>query len=722
MKKRRTVESATAAALFVCALEASLGAVTPSSQPTTFAREIAPILFERCGACHRPGGLAPFSVLTYASARQHATQIAIVTKRRLMPPWKSEPGYGHFTGLQPLSDGDIALIQRWVRDGAREGDVRDLPPPPQFTDGWQLGKPDLIVTSREPYTLSAAGPDRFHVWVLPIPTSAARHVRGVEFRPDTPRVVHHANLLLDRTSTSRERNDRDPSLGEKGLLATTASLPPGYFLGWAPGQLDPLLPRGLSWLLEPNTDLVVQLHLKPTGKPEPVAFSVGFFFTDDAPERTPAMLRLGRQHLDIAPGQIDYTMTDSYILPVDVDVQAVKPHAHYRGHVIQAFAMLPDGRREWLLYIKEWDFNWQHVYRFVTPVSLPKGTTITMRYTYDNSAGNARNPQQPPQRVQWGPRSVDEMGDLWIQVLTRSDRDLPILNGDFRRKWAAEDIVGDESQLKSDPGNCSLLQDVGSLYLELGRPVEAAVRFAACLDAKPGVASTHFNLGVAFAAAGRHDDATREYKEALAIDPGLAVAHNSLGNVLAAEGRTDEALAQYLEVARLQPAHAGAQNNIAVILMGRGRVDEALPHLREAVRLDPQLPDAHYNLALIDLGNGEPGEAVRQFREAIGLQPAWAAPMIDLAWLLATTSDDGLRDPIQAVRLAEQASTLTGRRNRRALDVLAAGYAAEGQFDRALETIQSAMMLNGAEPTLDQLTQRRELYRQRRPYRQQVPR
>jgi tetratricopeptide (TPR) repeat protein/mono/diheme cytochrome c family protein len=713
---------AVAAVFFVCAVDASFGAIAAPAQPITFAREIAPILFERCGACHRPGGLAPFSVLTYASARQHATQIAMATKRRLMPPWKSEPGYGDFTGLQPLSDADIALIQGWVRDGAREGDARDLPPAPQFADGWRLGEPDLVVRSGQLYTLSADGPDRFHVWVLPIPTSVARHVRGVEFRPDNPRVVHHANILLDRTPTSRARNDQDPSLGEKGLLATTAGLPPGYFLGWAPGQLDPLLPKGLSWLLEPNTDLVVQLHLKPTGKPEPVAFSVGFFFTDDAPERTPAMLRLGRQTIDIAAGQTDYTMTDSYTLPVDVVVQALKPHAHYRAHAIQAVATLPDGAKKWLLYIKEWDFNWQHVYRYVTPVALPKGTTVTMRYTYDNSAGNPRNPQQPPQRVRWGPRSVDEMGDLWIQVLTRNDRDLAILNGDFRRKWATEDIVGDESQLNSDPANCSLLEDVGSLYLELGRPREAIARFTACRDAKPGVASTHFNLGVAFATAGQPNDAIREYEEALRIDPGLTIARNSLGNVFAAQGRTDEALKRYLEVVRLQPTHAGAQNNIAVILMGRGSVDEALPYLREALRLDARLPDAHYNLALIDQRNGELGEAVREFREAISLQPAWAAPLVDLAWLLATTSDDRLRDASQAVQLAERASTLTGRRNRRALDVLAASYAAEGRFDRALETVQSAMLVNGTEPTLEELAERRELYRLHRPYRQQLTR
>src|SRR4051794_3547759 len=173
--------------LFALASTAVGGVDVTSAAPVTFAKEVAPILFERCGACHRPDGPAPFSLLTYASARQHATQIAVVTKRRVMPPWKSEPGYGEFVGQQPLSEEQIGVLERWVNDGALEGDVADLPTRPRWTGAWQLGTPDLVVALPTPYVLNVDGPDVSRVFVLPIPIDAVRYVRGIEFRPATRR-------------------------------------------------------------------------------------------------------------------------------------------------------------------------------------------------------------------------------------------------------------------------------------------------------------------------------------------------------------------------------------------------------------------------------------------------------------------------------------------------------------------------------------------------------
>jgi tetratricopeptide (TPR) repeat protein len=407
--------------------------------------------------------------------------------------------------------------------------------------------------------------------------SGTRYVRGLEFRPENPRVVHHANILLDRTPTSRQRNDEDPALGEQGLLAATAAYPPGHFLGWTPGVADPLLPPGLSWQLEPGTDLVVQLHLKPNGKQEAVRFSVGFYFGADPPGRTPAVLRLGRQDIDIPAGETRYTITDSYVLPVDVEVLALKPHAHARAREIRAVATLPGGATQWLLFIRDWDFGWQHTYRYTTPLALPRGTTVRMEYVYDNAAGRPRVPQEPPRPVRWGPRSSDEMGDLWIQALTRDEHDLETLNRDFRRKWNAEDAVGYERLLAADPGNVALHEDAALVYLELGRPADAVTHLDAAVRRKPASAAAHFNLGVALMLAGRSGDAIREYEEALRINPRFAAAHTSLGNVLADQGRLDDALAHYREAVRWEP-RAGAHNNIGFILLGQGKPDEALPY------------------------------------------------------------------------------------------------------------------------------------------------
>ena len=178
-------------------------------------KDVAPLLVERCGMCHHPGGSAPFSLLTYADAKRHAAQIAKVTADRFMPPWKADPADGPFVGQHPLSAAEIALLQRWADAGAPEGDdsasgIRATVVRTWWTEGWQLGKPDLVMTLPQPYTLPAEGTDAFHIFVLPIPVDTARFVRGLEFRPGNPRVVHHANIRIDTTPASRRLDEADP--------------------------------------------------------------------------------------------------------------------------------------------------------------------------------------------------------------------------------------------------------------------------------------------------------------------------------------------------------------------------------------------------------------------------------------------------------------------------------------------------------------------------------
>jgi tetratricopeptide (TPR) repeat protein len=456
--------------------------------------------------------------------------------------------------------------------------------------------------------------------------------------------------------------------------------------------------------------------MQPSGKPEVVQFSVGFFFGSDLPERTPAVLRLGHQNIDIAAGERHYTVRDSYVLPVDVEVLAVKPHAHYRAQEVRGFATLPGGSTKWLIYIKNWDFRWQHVYRYVAPVTLPRGAILQLEYTYDNSADNPRNPQQPPQRVGWGPRSSDEMGDLWIQVLTRDDRDLAALNREFQRKLIAENAIGYEALIGQDSHNVVLHDDVALLYLQLGRPKEAAGHYEASVRLKPDSAPAHFNLGAALMLADRIEEAAGQYQEALRINPGYAAAHNNLGSLLDRQGKLDEAMMHYREALRLEPDHVAAHNNIGFVLARRGKLDEALAHFREALRIDPRSADAHYNMGLTLERLGNLPEAVRHLRDALQFKPNWAAAMSDLAWVLATTSDAILRDANQAVRLAEGAATLTGRRNAETLDALAAAYAVQGQFERALDVIREAIGLDPSGAVASGMLERQGLYRKGQPY------
>ena len=536
------------------------------AQPVTYTKDVAPLLADRCGMCHHPGGSAPFALLTYADAKRHAAQIAKVTADRFMPPWKADPADGPFVGQHPLSASEIALLRRWSDAGAPDGPqsaTRNLQSAIPWADGWQLGKPDLVITLPQPYTLPAEGTDAFHIFVLPIPVDRGRFVRGLEFRPGNPKVVHHANIRIDTTPASRRLDDADPAPGYDGLISRTATYPDGHFLGWTPGQVAPLLPDDLSWRLEKNTDLVVELHMQPSGKPEQVSPSIGLYFGDAAPTRTPAMLRLGRQSLDIPAGDANYIVTDAYTLPVDVELEAIQPHAHYRARDVRGEATLPDGSKKPLIDIADWDFRWQHVYRFVTPMRLPRGTRVSMRYTYDNSAANARNPQRPPVRARWGQRSAEEMGDLWLQVLPRNGRDLETLSRDFRPKVAAEDVKGYEVEIEKHPGDVGLHDDVALLYLELGKSDGAIAHFTASVALKPQSAAAHYNLGTALTVARRLDEAAAEYRQALRIDPAYANAHNNLGNVLLSQKHYDAAIQEFTEVVRLQPESAAAAKNLA---------------------------------------------------------------------------------------------------------------------------------------------------------------
>ena len=228
-----------------------------------------------------------------------------------MPPWKAAPaddgnGGEAFLDVRRLTDREIALIRDWVAGGAVEGDrVRVTGGSRSNARGpeWHLGAPDLIVEMGSPYVLAADGQDVFRTFVIPIPTDRARFVRGLEFRPGNARVVHHANIGVDRTQSSRRLDAADPAPGYVGGMVPDASYPPGYMLGWTPGQRPRPSPDGMPWRLEAASDLVVQLHLQPTGKPEPLQVSVALFFTDELPTAAPIGLRLGSQTIDIPAGR-----------------------------------------------------------------------------------------------------------------------------------------------------------------------------------------------------------------------------------------------------------------------------------------------------------------------------------------------------------------------------------------------------------------------------------
>ena len=262
----------------------------------TFNADIAPILFEHCGSCHRPGQQAPFSLLEYQAVRSHARLIATVTGRRLMPPWLPERDHGKFLNERRLSDAQIRAIQQWVDQGAIEGDPLNKPPIPEWPEGWQLGQPDLILTLPQPYTLRPDGTDVFRNFVIPMPVSSTRYVRAIEFHPDNPRVLHHATVGIDPSRSSRQLARDDPEPGFSAMSENQVKV-----FGWSPGKAPFMEPADRAWLLEGGSDLILEMHMLPTGKPEVIQPTIGLFFTTTPPARVPLLIKLESETIDIPP-------------------------------------------------------------------------------------------------------------------------------------------------------------------------------------------------------------------------------------------------------------------------------------------------------------------------------------------------------------------------------------------------------------------------------------
>jgi len=388
----------------------------------TFNKDIAPILYENCATCHRPGEVAPFSLLTYQDAAKRAGLIAAVTKKRYMPPWKPEPGYGDFDHVRRLTDDQIAQLQDWAATGAPEGDPADKPVVPTFPTGWQAGDPDQVLKFAEPYAVRADGPDQFRCFVLPMNLDHQSYVSGAEFRPGNPRVVHHALIFLDSTGTARRLAAASggggyPCFGGPGFSGA------GLLVGWAPGYTPLPAEPALSQPVRPGTDVVVQIHYHPSGKPEADQSSIGLKFSGP-PTKGRALLLVMNRYLDIPAGESHYVVKGSVTVPQDAELWGITPHAHYLATDMKVDARLPDGTVMPLIRIRDWDFNWQGQYRYKQPIKLPKGTKIELEYVYDNSADNPHNPSRPPVRVRFGEQTKDEMALAFLGLVLPSPEDV----------------------------------------------------------------------------------------------------------------------------------------------------------------------------------------------------------------------------------------------------------------------------------------------------------
>jgi tetratricopeptide (TPR) repeat protein len=603
-----------------------------------------------------------------------------------MPPWQPESEEGEFEGERRLEPREIDTFRRWVEEGLQEGSVADRPAAPTFTDGWQLGAPDVVVSMPVPFTVPADGPDVFRNFVLPIPLTARRYVRAIEFRPGNARVLHHARILLDDSGEVRRLDGKETAPGFPGMDVPGARFPDGHFLGWAPGKAPAREPY--QWPLQPGTDFVVQMHLKPTGRAETVRASIGLYLTDEAPPRTPLMLRLGSKTIDIPAGEDHYEITDRFEVPVDITALSVYPHAHYLAREMFVRATMPNGKSATLLHIPNWNFNWQDEYQYTQPVALPRGTIIEMHYRYDNSADNPHNPSSPPRRVFFGSETTDEMGELLVQVLTKNLEDAARLRAQVARKNLLTDVAGEEKRIADVPADVETRNALGVAYVQLGRVPEALDQFRTALALAPTHAQAAYNIGVIAMGEKRVAEAIASFEEALKARPDYAEAHNNLGVALESIGRGDDAERQFRAALSARPSHAAAHNNLGRFLLARGNVAEAIPHFRSALLSRPDDPDALYNLGRALVAERHEVEAVQVWRRALTARPDSLAVLIDAAWLLAT--NPAVQNPDAAATFAEKANRISGGGNPAALDVLAAAYASQGRLDLATRMAQRA--------------------------------
>ncbi len=377
----------------VLALGVSAAAMAADGATVTFTKDVAPILYKNCAECHRPTMFAPMSLLSYDEARPYARAIKQKITSRQMPPWGADPAYGVFKNDPRLSEKEIETIVAWVDGGAPKGDDNDLPPAPQFADGWTIGKPDAIFTMEEDFAIPATGVIPYQYLRVPTHLTEDKWIQAIEIRPAANAQVHH---VLAFTQPAGQPLNPGGALGPTNIGGVTPNKPGLVF--------EP----GVARLLRGNSDIIMQMHYTPNGTPTTDRTRIGIIYAKQPPMKIAAggMVLQPRFVIPAYDGNAEVKGTTK--IERDTIMTSLTPHMHVRGKDMIYIAHYPDGTSETLLSVPKYDFNWQITYELATPKVLPKGTEVEVIAHFDNSAANKFNPD-PSKDVKWGDQTFEEM-------------------------------------------------------------------------------------------------------------------------------------------------------------------------------------------------------------------------------------------------------------------------------------------------------------------------
>jgi hypothetical protein len=393
----------------------------PAATAPTFSKDVAPILYKQCVSCHRPGEIGRMSLLTYEQARPYAKAIANAVTNRTMPPWHADAPAGTFHNERALSDLERETLIAWAGGGAINGDPKDLPAPPAFSDGWSLGKPDIILDMLEDYPVAAKGTIEYEWFYIPTNFAEAKWVKSIEVRPGNRAAVHHV-LVYYRATPDRKvppiarpnqtHQDNPPpeeeGVAERPRRTDLKAMPPRLVATYAPGTNPQVAPSGTAFRLEPGGIIELQMHYTATGHPATDRTKVGITFSTEASPREVRAQHFMNLTMKLPAGASDAAVTTDLEFLQDATVWGLFPHTHLRGKRWAYTLELPSGEKKSILSVPRYDFNWQTYYMFAEPLQVPKGSRIVSTAWYDNSPANKNNPN-PKIDVLWGDQTWQEM-------------------------------------------------------------------------------------------------------------------------------------------------------------------------------------------------------------------------------------------------------------------------------------------------------------------------